>query len=124
MNQTLLRTAVCSALLLACSVASASCYTVYNRRGKLVYRNADTPVNMSRHLRHTVPKKYGNGATMVFEAPLGTSCTQISNLRRKSKTRVVEDTDAVLENLARINAGPTSQLRGRTDQWLADVEFN
>lgn len=123
MNQTLLRTAVCGALLLACSAASAACYSVYSRGGKLLYRNAETPVDMGRHLRHSVPKKYGRGATMVFEAPLGSSCTEISNLRRKSRYRKVEDVDAVLANLAEQNLGARGRMRGRSDQWLADVDF-
>lgn len=124
MKHILLRTTVCGALLLACSVASASCYSVYNRKGKLLYRDYMTPVDMSTHLRRSVPKKYGRGATMVFEAPLGTSCTKISNLRKKSKYRTVKDTDAVLENLARIHTNPRGRLQGRDDHWLADVDFN
>lgn len=123
MNKILFRTAICSAVLFANSTASASCYAVYNSKGKLLYRNTDAPVDMGVHLRHSVPKKYGSGATMIFEAPLGTSCSEISNLRKKSGYHTVNDTEAVLENLARKRSNPRGRLQGRDDQWLADVDF-
>ena len=76
---------------------------------------------MSKHLRHTVPAKYGRGATMVFEAPVGSSCDGFTVKRSTKGQRTIQDTDALLDNLARQHA--ESIGGGRTDQWLADVKF-
>lgn len=124
MYKKMLRLSLCTALFLAGTAASAGCYNVYNGRGKLVERDANPPVNMSKHLRHTVPTKYGRGSTMVFEAPEGSSCEGFSTVRKGKKGgTTVQDTDALLDNLARLHTDPRGQIQYRTDQWLADVEF-
>ena len=123
MNKTLLRLGLCMALALVGTTASAACYHVYNGRGKLVERAANPPVNMSRHLRQTVPKKYGRGATMVFESPTGTPCGSFATTRSGKQAHAVQDTEALLDNLMRLNADPRGMYSGRTDRWLADVQF-
>ena len=123
MNKTMLRLGFCVALALVGTTASAGCYHVYNGRGQLVDRDANPPVNMSRHLRNTVPAKYGRGSTMVFEAPMGTPCGSFSATRAGRQARSVRDTDALLDNLARLNADPRGLYSGRTDRWLADMDF-
>lgn len=123
MYKKMLRLNLCAALFLAATTASAGCYNVYNGRGKLVERDANPPVNMSKHLRHTVPAKYGRGATMVFEAPVGSACDGFSASRKGKSSSTLQDTDALLDNLARLHTDPRGQTKYRTDQWLADVEF-
>ena len=123
MYKKLLRLGICTALFLAGTAASAGCYNVYDGRGRLVERDANPLVNMSKHLRHTVPAKYGRGATMVFEAPVGSDCDGFAVQRSTKGQRTIQDTDAVLENLARQHSDSRGQLRGRTDRWLADVDF-
>ena len=86
-------------------------------------RSPGPPVNMSLHLRQTVPVKYGRGATMVFEAPAGTACTDFSTLRTARRSRSIQDNEAILDNLARLNTDPRGRLGGRDDRWLADVKF-
>ena len=119
MYKKLLRLGICTALFLAGTAASAGCYSVYDGRGRLVERDANPLVNMSKHLRYTVPTKYGRGATMVFEAPVGSSCDGFTVKRSTKGQRTIQDTDALLDNLARQHA----ESMGRTDQWLADVKF-
>ena len=121
MYKKLLRLGICTALFLAGTAASAGCYNVYDGRGRLVERDANPLVNMSKHLRHTVPAKYGRGATMVFEAPVGSSCDGFTVRRSTKGQRTIQDTDALLDNLARQHA--ESIGGGRTAQWLADVKF-
>ena len=75
MRKNLIRAGIGMIVAMSATAASAACYHVYNGRGQLVERSPGPPVNMSLHLRQTVPVKYGRGATMVFEAPAGTSCT-------------------------------------------------
>ena len=55
-----------AAALLAAAGVQASCFTVYNARGHMVQRSAETPVNMAYQLHQTVPYAYGQGSTMVF----------------------------------------------------------
>ena len=90
---------------------------------QLVERDANPPVNMSKHLRHTVPAKYGRGATMVFEAPVGSSCDGFT-VKRQAKDRTTQNTDELLDNLAQQYdwSRPSNQYR-RADGWIADVEF-
>ena len=55
---------------LAClfsAAASASCYTVLNPKGTIVYQSPEPPVDMSLPLHQTVPVRFGKGTTMVFE---------------------------------------------------------
>ena len=106
MNRTLLRLGLCMTLALVGTTASAGCYHVYNSRGQLIERDANPPVNMSKHLRHTVPAKYGRGATMVFEAPLATPCGSFAATSTSRKARSIQDTEALLDNLVRMNANP------------------
>lgn len=123
MYKKLLRLGICAALALAGTGAMAACYNVYNSRGQLVERDANPPVNMSKHLRYTVPAKYGKGATMVFEAPVGSSCDGFT-VKRAAQSRTTQNTDELLDNLARQYdwSRPSNQYR-RSDGWIADVEF-
>ena len=123
MYKKLLRLGICTALAFAGTSAMAACYNVYNSRGQLVERDANPPVNMSKHLRHTVPAKYGRGATMVFEAPVGSRCDGFT-VKRQAKDRTTQNTDELLDNLAQQYdwSRPSNQYR-RADGWIADVEF-
>ncbi|MDO5653168.1 MAG: hypothetical protein Q4G39_03590 [Brachymonas sp.] len=122
MNKNLIRIGICAALALAGTTASAGCYSIYNSKGRLVARNPNPPVDMSKHLRHTVPAKYGRGSAMVFEAPVGTSCSDYSAAQTNRRTRTTQDTSEILDNLARQHAG-FGQVKWRSDGWIADVEF-
>ena len=123
MHKNLIRAGVGMIVAMSATAATAACYHVYNGRGQLVERSPGPPVNMSLHLRQTVPVKYGRGATMVFEAPAGTACTDFSTLRTARRSRSIQDNGAILDNLARLNTDPRGRLGGRDDRWLADVKF-
>ena len=103
MNQTLLRTvlrtACCAALALTGSLAGASCYTVYNGKGKIVQQTAKPPVDMRYPIRHTVPKKFGKGATMTVEAPVASTCLDYIPAAEKRGSKTSQDTDVLLDNL-------------------------
>lgn len=49
--------------LLACalSTASASCFIVYDKAGKIVYQGPDTPIDLSRQIHETLNSKYPEG---------------------------------------------------------------
>lgn len=51
--------------LLLTQGALAMCYEVYSGE-RLVYRSTQTPVDMSRPLRETVPAAFGRGSTLMF----------------------------------------------------------
>ncbi len=122
MNKTLIRLGVSMVMAMAGTAASAACYHVYNGKGQLVERGSRPPINMGQHLRQTVPVKYGRGASMVFEAPEGTSCADFS-VARSRRSHSIQDTEAILDNLVRLNADPRGLPGGRGDRWLADVRF-
>ncbi len=122
MHKNILRASVCAALVLAAATsASAACYAVYNRKGQLVQQTALPPVDMSYQLHRTVPGKFGRGSVVVFEAPLGGTCYDFFAKQDKRKGKTIQDTTAILDNLARLHTDPRGQI-GRTDQWLADVQ--
>ena len=122
MNKTLIRLGVSMAVAMAGTTASAACYHVYNGRGQLVERSSRPPIDMSQHLRQTVPVKYGRGATMVFEAPVGMNCSGFSTVRSR-RSHSIQDTEAILDNVVRLNTDPRGLPGGRDDRWLADVRF-
>ena len=103
MNQTFLR-ATCAALItLTASAASASCYTIYNGKGKLVQQTAKPPVDMRDHLHSTVPKKFGKGATMTMEVPVASTCIDYVTPGTKAAAKPLNDADAVLEDLMSVH---------------------
>lgn len=69
--------------LLACASASASCYTILNNKGDIIYRAAQPPVDMSHALHQVVPPRFGTGAVMVFALEKET-CTPIGEGRGRN----------------------------------------
>lgn len=61
-------------LLLAGANAMA-CYTVYDAKGRVLYRDDDAPVNMSLPLRDALARRFPAGSSLVFE--LGAVCTPV-----------------------------------------------
>ena len=119
MNHTLhtfLRSAACVAVAVAASAASAACYSVYDSRGKLLHQTAQPPVDMRYHLRHTVPKKYGTGASMAFEAPVASACLEYSAIKNKGAQKTLTDNEAILDNLAREYQQRAGAVQGSSDQ--------
>jgi hypothetical protein len=66
--------------LMVCASASASCYTIQNAKGDVVYRAPYPPVDMSHKLHQVVPPRFGPGAKMVFELERG-ECTRVGESR-------------------------------------------
>lgn len=57
------------ALLAACGLtmsAHASCYSVYNSAGNLIYQSSEAPVDTRYEYHRTVPQRFGQGATLVY----------------------------------------------------------
>ena len=57
------------ALLAACGLsmsADAGCHSVYNPAGKLIYQSSDAPVDTRDEYHRTVPRRFGQGATLVY----------------------------------------------------------
>ena len=48
--------------------AQASCYSVYNTAGKLINQSTQAPVDTRLQYHLTVPRRFGQGATMVHVA--------------------------------------------------------
>ncbi len=119
MNHTLhtfLRSAACAAVAVAASAASAACYSVYDSKGKLLQQTAQPPVDMRYHLGHTVPKKYGVGASMAFEAPVASACLEYSAIKNKGTQKTLTDNEAILDNLAREYQQRAGVVQGHADK--------
>ena len=86
--------------VLGCAVAgaaSASCYTVLDSRGNIVYRVAEPPVNMSYQLHQVVPQRFGNGSMMVFALERTACAAMGAEVGRRGGPAAV---DEVVSNLA------------------------
>jgi hypothetical protein len=68
--------------------ALAMCFEVYSGE-RLVYRSTETPVDMSRPLRETVPAAFGGGSTLLF-FPETEGCTS-QDARRSAPVLSNED---------------------------------
>lgn len=55
-------------LVLMCEQASSSCYLVYENDNTIIYRSSNSPVDLSKQLHETLPKRFGPNASMVFYA--------------------------------------------------------
>ena len=118
MNHTLhtfLRSAACAAVAVAASAASAACYSIYDSKGKLLQQSAHPPVDMRYHLRHTVPKKYGTGASMAFEAPVASACLEYSAIKNKGPQKTLNDNEVILENLSHEYMKRAGAMLGHAD---------
>jgi hypothetical protein len=74
MKQTIVFAAACIVSL----GASAACYTVHQKDGKMAYQSQKAPVNMAYPLHETVPVRFGAGATMAFTLDEDASaCTSV-----------------------------------------------
>jgi len=62
--------------LLLCAANAMACYTVYDASNRVVYRGAQTPVDMSLPLHQALGQRFPAGASMVFDQ--GANCTPVS----------------------------------------------
>ena len=76
--------------LMVCASASASCYTIQNPKGDIVYRAPTPPVDMSHKLHQVVPPRFGAGAKMVFELERE-ECARIGEGRQKGQSKMSVD---------------------------------
>lgn len=63
--KTLVLPLVATAALLVAAPVQAACYTVYSGKN-VVFRSIQAPVDLSRTLHETVPRRFGFGASMVI----------------------------------------------------------
>ena len=56
--------------------AQATCYSVYNKSGKLIHQSADAPVDTRLQYHMTVPQRFGAGSTLVYVGN-GENCSPI-----------------------------------------------
>jgi hypothetical protein len=77
--------------------ASAACYTVFEKNGKVIYQSEKAPVNLAYSLHETVPARFGAGATLAFTTDFG-SCTPIGEREDRTK-KGGEDVLSILTNL-------------------------
>ena len=56
---------VAAVVLVVGGPARAACYTVYSGTN-VVFRSVQTPVDLSRTLHETVPRRFGAGSSMVI----------------------------------------------------------
>jgi hypothetical protein len=57
------------ALVAICGLAvsaHASCYSVYNGAGRLVYQSTAPPVDTTYQYHSTVPQRFGQGSSLVY----------------------------------------------------------
>ena len=76
------------AVIAACgfaSMAEATCYTVYDKSGKMIYQSSDAPVDTRLEYHRTVPQRFGPGATIVY---IGNeeSCSPLGSLVEVSRS--------------------------------------
>lgn len=58
---------LCSALLLVSLPAGAVCFTVFDRNSHVVYQDTTPPVDMSRPLHETVPRRFPDGQLVISD---------------------------------------------------------
>ncbi|MGE8318474.1 MAG: hypothetical protein ACN6O3_06965 [Comamonas sp.] len=66
--------AIALGALLAVTAAQASCYTIYDAKNEVIYRDTAPPVDLSRPLSETLPKVAPADSRMVF-SPDSAICT-------------------------------------------------
>ena len=84
--------------------ADAACYTVYKDE-KVIYQSSIAPVDLSFPFSQTIPTKFGNGATMVFQEGSnfcpdvdGTGNTSISESRSSTPQLAAKYSNAAATN--------------------------
>lgn len=109
-TQTALLTAV---LLSSLSTASATCFIVYDKAGKVVYQGMDSPADLSRQIHDTLDIKYPN-SHLVFTLE-DSYCSLQTKANQSTQgvdvTETKEDVQIALSNLnVRFNgASPTTK---------------
>lgn len=74
------------ALVAACGLAfsaHASCYSVYNNAGRLVYQSPEPPVDTTYQYHSTVPQRFGQGSSLVYVRDME-GCQAVGSLAQAS----------------------------------------
>ena len=72
-------TALAVLALSACAWAQAGCFTVYNGKNEVIYRSAQTPVDLSKPL-HETQNQLPPGAHLVFSPNNDICMTEVNEL--------------------------------------------
>lgn len=90
------------AIFVACGLtmsAHASCYSVYNPAGSLIYQSSDAPVDTRFEYHRTIPQRFGQGSTLVYVNDTQ-SCSAVGTL----------------VGVSRVGAGQSGLRPGRADR--------
>ena len=90
------------AIFFACGLtvsAHASCYSVYNPAGNLIYQSSDAPVDTRFEYHRTVPQRFGQGSTLVYVNDTQ-SCSAVG----------------MLVGASRVSSGQSGTKPGRADR--------
>jgi hypothetical protein len=109
------------ALICGLSLAGANamaCYTVYNSNNRVVYQGVESPVDMSVQLHESVGRRFGRGASMVFNQSDTCTPVSIAQVERPAGRDAAPGTIR-MERSGR-TAAPTSRAPLLTDQKTAE----
>lgn len=65
--------------------AHASCYSVYNNTGRLIYQSTEAPVDTTYQYHTTLPQRFGQGTSLVYVNDME-SCLAFGSLVRVSSS--------------------------------------
>ena len=109
--------------------ASASCYMVYDRSDRLVFRSFSTPVDLSQPIRNQVQRIWPGGGLII--APDAAACTEVDarlqirqggtsanaqDIAANLSVRGVEANAYATESMSRPEAGEDVNVRSYTKQ--------
>jgi hypothetical protein len=104
------------ALLLAGGQALA-CYTVYDGSGRVVYRGADAPVDMSLPLHQALAQRFPGGSSLVFDQQA--NCTPVGLAQVARPTGAMVPVNTIRMERSGRTLSPTSSAPLLTDRHTA-----
>jgi hypothetical protein len=87
---------LCSLLGLASAQVAASCYTVYDRSGGVVYHESNPPVDMSRPLHEALSARFPGGH-MIFDMASDCAHIIVTATARSLSSRLLTDQQTALD---------------------------
>lgn len=72
--------ALVSAWMLAAGAAQAACYTIYNAKNEIIYRDTAPPLDLSRAPSENLPDIAPRGSRLVFSPDSGICTERIDEL--------------------------------------------
>lgn len=104
--------------LLLAGANAVACYTVYDAAGRVTYRGAEAPVDMSLPLHQAVSQRFPAGSSLVFDQ--GATCTPVDLAQVARPTGPMVPVNTIrMEGSGRQASPPSSSAPLLTDRQTA-----